>query len=70
MTARFPHLHVWALERARPFYWREAGLCLPAIPLILAASIAAGQMAYGAVAAGAAGTLTLTVGAGLAAAVV
>jgi len=41
------------LERP-PVYWREAMLCTPAMPLLLLAGIATGNVAYGAVAAGAA----------------
>jgi hypothetical protein len=35
-------------------YWREAILCTPAVPLVVVAGLAAGNIAYGAVAAGAA----------------
>jgi hypothetical protein len=48
---RTPALPV--LERP-PVYWREAILCTPAMPLVVLAGLAAGNIAYGAVAAGAA----------------
>jgi hypothetical protein len=49
-----------ALDRTRsflagqPIYWREAALCAPAMPLILLAGVAAHQLVYAAVVAGAA----------------
>jgi hypothetical protein len=43
-----------ALRHARPFYWREAALCVPALPALLIAGFLLKQPLYGAVAAGAA----------------
>jgi hypothetical protein len=40
--------------KSQPVYWREAALCAPALPLCLVVGLATGQVAYGAVAAGAA----------------
>jgi uncharacterized membrane protein YccC len=40
------------LDWARPFHWREALLCLPAMPLLLFAGIASGREVAGVVAAG------------------
>jgi hypothetical protein len=49
---------MWRRARAfltdQPFYWREAGLCAPAIPLLLLAGVWTHQLAYAAVATGAA----------------
>jgi uncharacterized membrane protein YccC len=47
-------LRAWAQSHASPFHWREAGLCVPAIPLILIVGVALHQPLYGAAAAGAA----------------
>ncbi len=43
-----------AFVQSQPLYWREALLCVPAVPCLLLAGISTGQIAYGAVAAGAA----------------
>jgi len=40
--------------KSQPVYWREAALCAPALPLLLLIGLSTGQIAYGAVAAGAA----------------
>lgn len=50
-----------SLNWARPFYWREALLCLPAIPLLLVAGLSAGHEVVGVVAAG--GALSVAFGA-------
>ena len=47
-------LRAWAIQRATPFSWRQAVICAPAIPLLIAAGAALGQPVFGAVAAGAA----------------
>jgi hypothetical protein len=47
-------LRTWAKDHASPFHWREAGLCVPAMPVLLIAGLLLHQAAYGAVAAGAA----------------
>jgi uncharacterized membrane protein YccC len=47
-------LRTWLQRHASPFHWREAGLCVPAIPALLIAGVAMNQPVYGAVAAGAA----------------
>ena len=41
-------------RHASPFHWREAGLCVPAMPILLISGLALNQAVYGAVAAGAA----------------
>ncbi len=43
-----------AFARAQPLYWREAALCVPAIPCLLLLGFASHRLADGAVAAGAA----------------
>jgi hypothetical protein len=43
--------------RTQPFYWREAALCVPAIPITLLVGLFTHNIAYGAVAAGAAFTV-------------
>jgi hypothetical protein len=50
-----------SLNWARPFYWREALLCLPAIPCLLVAGLGAGHEVAGVVAAG--GALSVAFGA-------
>jgi hypothetical protein len=47
-------LRTWAGTHASPFHWREAGLCVPAMPVLLIAGLLLHQAVYGAVAAGAA----------------
>ena len=47
-------LRAWARNHASPFHWREAGLCVPAIPLILIVGVLLHKPLYGAAAAGAA----------------
>jgi uncharacterized membrane protein YccC len=53
-TPLIQRLHTWTLNHANPFHWREAGLCVPALPLILIAGVLLHQPLYGAAAAGAA----------------
>lgn len=43
-----------ALRHWRPFYWREAALCMPAMPILLAGGVLLGMATEGAIAAGAA----------------
>jgi hypothetical protein len=43
--------------RTQPFYWREAALCMPAIPLVLIITALTHEIAYGAVAAAASFTV-------------
>jgi MFS family permease len=43
-----------AFLRSQPVYWREAALCVPAMPLLLAGGLLSGHLAFGAIAAGAA----------------
>jgi hypothetical protein len=50
---------------AQPFYWREALLCLPAIPLLLGLGVAVHAELAGAIAAGAAFSVGLGAGRGL-----
>ena len=47
-------LRVWVQNHASPFHWREAGLCVPALPLILITGILLHLPLYAAAAAGAA----------------
>jgi hypothetical protein len=47
-------LQAWARSHASPFHWREAGLCAPALPLILITGALLHQPLYAAAAAGAA----------------
>lgn len=42
------------LRHWRPFYWREAALCMPAMPILLAGGVLLGLPTQGAIAAGAA----------------
>jgi Fusaric acid resistance protein-like len=51
----------FSLDWARPFYWREALLCLPAIPLLLVIGLVTGHEVVGVIAAG--GALTVAFGA-------
>jgi uncharacterized membrane protein YccC len=43
-----------AFLQEQPFYWREAALCAPAMPMLLAAGLLTGHVGEGAIAAGAA----------------
>jgi hypothetical protein len=52
------HLATWrrahSFVTGQPFYWREAALCAPTMPLLLLAGVGTNRLAYAAVAAGAA----------------
>jgi len=54
MKIAAPGRRVRAFWGRQPFYWREAALCAPAMPLLLLAGVAFGQVPYAAVATGAA----------------
>jgi MFS family permease len=43
-----------AFLQTQPFYWREAALCAPAMPILLLAGLLTGHLSEGAIAAGAA----------------